>query len=227
MKTSRYVVPVCLGVFVAGLFMASAQGPAKPDPHATGQVRVPSGTTEVAYCTKCHTTGCPMPHPEKVAVSWPVTGRVNLEAGGVTCSSCHAPGFKSRGDAFLARDQKGLCSPCHNGAHALPNAHPFGTPCASCHTIGQASLTAANPATGSMVASINGECLRCHYDGPITHRVGVPNSKKKAPDLPLGKDGTITCVTCHFGHSNQNANGQLLRKNNRRGGLCLSCHDDL
>jgi predicted CXXCH cytochrome family protein len=78
-----------------------------------------------------------------------------------------------------------------------------------------------------MVASINGECLRCHFDGPITHPVGIKNTKKNAPDLPLGADGTITCVTCHFGHSNQDIHGGLLRKPNKHGELCLSCHDDL
>jgi predicted CXXCH cytochrome family protein len=168
-----------------------------------------------------------MPHPEHVAVNWPINGRANLANGQVTCSSCHTPGFRHRGDAFLARDQKGLCSPCHYGQHVLPNAHPFGTPCSSCHTAPKASLVAASPACTKMVDSIDGECLRCHYDGPISHPIGMPNSKKAAPDLPLGRDGKITCVTCHYGHSNQNPFGQLLRKNNRRGGLCLSCHDDL
>jgi len=168
-----------------------------------------------------------MPHPEQVAVNWPINGRMNLANGSVTCSSCHSPGFRHRGDAFLARDQKGLCSPCHYGTHSLPDAHPFATPCASCHTEPKEGLIAGKPAARAMVAAIDGECLRCHYDGPITHPIGIPNTKIQAPDLPLSKDGRITCVTCHYGHNNQNANGQLLRKNNKKGGLCLSCHDDL
>jgi predicted CXXCH cytochrome family protein len=168
-----------------------------------------------------------MPHPERVPVPWTISGRANLDSGQVTCSSCHTTGFKGRGDAFLARDQKGLCSNCHYGQHVLPNAHPFGTPCESCHTAPKASLVAGNPVCAAMVGSIDGECLRCHYDGPITHRVGIPNTKIKAPELPLSRDGKITCVTCHYGHSNQNPFGVLLRKNNHRGGLCLSCHNDL
>jgi predicted CXXCH cytochrome family protein len=74
---------------------------------------------------------------------------------------------------------------------------------------------------------MNRECLRCHFDGPITHPLGIPNKFKKAPDLPLSSDGNITCVTCHFGHDQQNKYGNLLRKDNKHGGLCLSCHDDL
>jgi predicted CXXCH cytochrome family protein len=57
--------------------------------------------------------------------------------------------------------------------------------------------------------------------------VGVPNKKKKAADLPLSPEGNITCVTCHIGHKQQDRFGMMLRKDNRRGGLCNSCHDDL
>jgi len=224
----RYLVPLsCFAIFTCALIRSGAQTPPPADPHAKGMVAVPPGTNEVAYCTKCHTAGCPMPHVERVAVNWQVNGRVNLANGAVTCSSCHTPGFRHAGDAFLARDQKGLCSTCHYGTHDLPNAHPFGTPCDSCHTVPKANLVAGNPVCQRMTPGIDGECLRCHFDGPITHPVGIPNTKKAAPDLPLSQDGKITCITCHVGHSTQDKFGQLLRKSNRRGGLCLSCHDDL
>jgi len=226
-KSCIPIAVVSFALLSFGLLDAGAQKTAKANPHQSGQAIVPPGADEVACCSKCHTAGCPMPHAERVKVGWPVNGRVNLANGAVTCSSCHTPGFRHRGDAFLARDQKGLCSPCHYGPHVLPNAHPFGTPCQSCHTEPKVNLVAGRPAAKSMTGDINGECLRCHYDGPITHPVGVSNSKKAAPDLPLAKDGTITCVTCHFGHSSQNVHGRLLRKDNRRGALCLSCHEDL
>jgi len=209
------------------IVQTAAQTAPLQDPHPSGRVVAPPGTDEVAYCTKCHTSGCPMPHVEHKPVNWPINERLTLANGAVTCSSCHTPGFRHRSDAFLARDQKGLCSPCHYGAHVLPNAHPFGTPCESCHTVPQSKLQPPSAVDKAMVASIDAECLRCHFDGPITHPVGIKNTKNQAPDLPLGTDGAITCVTCHFGHSNQNAFGNLLRKDNRRGGLCLSCHDDL
>lgn len=223
----RQVLPALALIAAALLILsAAAQDKAKPDPHASGQV-ASGGSDEVSYCLKCHTSGCTMPHPERVAVTWATNGRTVLAGGGVTCGSCHTPGFRHRGDAFLARDQKGLCSNCHFGAHALRSAHPYNAPCVSCHTEPRANLVAGRTGTSSMVADIDRECMRCHYDGPVTHPVGIPNSKIKAPDLPLGRDGSITCVTCHFGHSNQNSNGQLLRMSNRRGALCLKCHDDL
>lgn len=170
---SGLLMVVSVVLMSTALHFATAQQPAPANPHPSGTAIAPPGTDEVAYCSKCHTSGCPMPHVEHAAVVWPVNGRTHLANGKVTCSSCHTPGFKRRSDAFLARDQKGLCSPCHYGSHALPNAHPFGTPCQSCHTAPKASLVAASVAAKGMVTSINGECLRCHYDGPITHPVGV------------------------------------------------------
>lgn len=227
LRNRNLIAPVCLATFAIALLQSGAQTSAQGNPHLSGRLEVPPGQNEVAFCDKCHTTGCPMPHPEHVPVAWPINGRPNLANGQVTCTSCHTPGFRHRADAFLARDQKGLCAPCHYGTHTLPNAHPFGTPCSSCHSAPRASLTAQSPATGDMVPTIDAECLRCHYDGPITHPVGIPNTKKAAPDLPLSRDGKITCITCHVGHSDQDRNGQLLRKNNHRGALCLTCHDDL
>jgi len=210
---------------VLAVLTALAQQKAPADPHETGKL-VAGNADEVRYCTKCHTSGCTMPHAEGVAVTWRTDGPAYLANGNVTCGSCHSQGFRHRGDAFLARNQKGLCSNCHVGAHTIQSAHPYSTRCASCHVASRADLDAMRN-TSAMVATINAECLRCHYDGPVSHPVGVPNTKNKAPDLPLAKDGSITCVTCHTGHSNQNKFGQLLRVSNRRGGLCLKCHDDL
>lgn len=222
---------VLLAVLLTGLllFAAAQDSGTKADPHATGKIVVPAGASEVAYCISCHKSGCPVPHPELVKMTWTANGRVVLGVHGeITCGSCHTRGFRHRSDAFLARDQKGLCNNCHFGAHALSNAHTSGRPCESCHTKPQSVLAHVTPVEArTMKVGVDTECLRCHYDGPVTHPVGIPNTKKQAPDLPLSADGKITCITCHIGHSQQDRFGMLLRKDNRRGGLCLSCHDDL
>jgi len=201
----------------------------KSDPHAGGKIVVPPGASEVAYCSGCHKQGCPVPHPELVKMDWQASGRVVVGVQGeITCGSCHTRGFRRRSDAFLARDQKGLCYNCHNGAHALSNAHTSGQKCETCHTKPKDVLAHATPVeTRALKAAVDTECMRCHYDGPVSHPVGMANNKKKAPDLPLSADGKITCVTCHIGHNEQNRFGAMLRKDNRRGGLCTSCHDDL
>ncbi len=218
---------ITVSFMLVALYQANGQAAPAGNPHNSGGIRVPPGMDEVAFCMKCHTSGCTMPHPEHVGMGWPAQGRANLPGGVVSCSSCHTPGFHRRVDAFVAADQKTLCSVCHYGPHALPDAHSFGSPCGACHTAPRSQLALGHPAASNLTGNIDPQCLRCHFDGAITHPVGIKNTKKPAPDLPLGKDGTITCVTCHFGHNDQNRNGQLLRANNRHGGLCLKCHDDL
>jgi len=199
------------------------------NPHASGDIAVPSGANEAQYCTSCHKQGCPAPHPATAAMTWPVRGSATLGAHGeVTCGSCHAPGFRRRSDAFLARDHKRLCNACHYGAHAIPNAHETGRPCEACHLLPQRLIARATPAEArAMRPNVDAVCAGCHYSGRITHPIGVPNNKRMAPDLPLSAEGRISCVTCHFGHKRQDRYGQMLRKDNRRGNLCMSCHDDL
>ena len=222
-----------LGLFVlptAGLLIAAAQETGrKANPHATGKVNLPSGASEVLYCNGCHKQGCPAPHPELVRMRWQANGRAVLGANGeITCGSCHTRGFRHRADAFLARDQKNLCNNCHFASHAISNAHSSDQKCDACHTKPKVELAHATPVeTRVLKTGVDSECLRCHYDGPVTHTIGIPNTKKKAPDLPMSSDGKITCITCHIGHNQQNRFGVMLRKDNRRGGLCLSCHDDL
>ncbi|HLK57416.1 MAG TPA: cytochrome c3 family protein [Chthonomonadaceae bacterium] len=221
------IVAACLTIL---LLLAAAQEPEKkPDPHASGRIAAPPGADEVTYCNSCHKTGCTVPHPERVKQTWAAQGRVVLDAqGNITCGSCHTHSFRHRSDAFLARDQKGLCNNCHYGAHAISDVHTTNQKCETCHTRSQAALAHATPVeTHAIKVGVDTECLRCHYDGPVTHPIGIPNTKKKAPDLPLSAEGNITCVTCHIGHKQQDRFGVLLRKDNRRGGLCLSCHDDL
>ncbi len=215
---------------MACIAAAGARKPAEnANPHAAGSVRVPRGTSEVAYCKGCHPSGCSAPHPELVKMDWAGRGKVVLDdRGEITCGSCHTPGFKSRSEAFLARDQKGLCCNCHYGSHAISDAHKSNRPCASCHADIKLPGSNVGPSQSHvMKTDIDTECLRCHYDGPITHPIGLPNKFKKASDLPLSADGKITCITCHVGHDQQDRFGNLLRKSNRHGGLCLSCHDDL
>ena len=220
-----------LAAILTGLLIWAVAQPsgAKADPHLAGQVNLPPGVSEVKFCSGCHPAGCPTTHPELVKLTWPAQGRVVLGVvGEVTCGSCHTRGFRRKSDAFLARDQKSLCNNCHNGAHALASPHTSNQKCEVCHTLKQAQFASAPLAVQrTMKPGNDGACIHCHYDGPVSHAVGMANTKKQARDLPLSADGKLTCVTCHIGHKPQDRFGGLLRKDNRRGGLCLSCHDDL
>ncbi len=233
MRPPNRWVPVLSGLaaLLTGLLFWAAAQPsgAKPDPHLAGQVNLPPNTSEVKFCGTCHPAGCPTTHPELVKLTWAAQGRVVLGiVGEVTCGSCHTRGFRRKSDAYLARDQKNLCGNCHNGAHALANPHTTDQKCEVCHTLTQPQFARTSlVAARALKPASDATCIHCHYDGPVSHAVGMPNTKKQARDLPLSADGKLTCVTCHIGHKPQDRFGVLLRKDNRRGGLCLSCHDDL
>ena len=130
----KYVLALVVLSSLILAILAWADQPGKPgqaNPHAEGKISTPAGSSEVAYCSSCHKSGCSVPHPELVKVSWPTKGRVVLGVQGeVTCGSCHTPGFRKRSVAFLARDQKGLYSGARAGR--IPNVAgidiPFSPP---------------------------------------------------------------------------------------------------
>ena len=174
-KKIVYAVPVAEAVAAACMVATAArQSTENRNPHAAGTVRVPPSVSEVSYCKGCHQSGCTAPHPELVKMDWAGRGTVVLnDRGETTCGSCHTRGFKARSGAFLARDQKGLCDNCHYGTHAISNAHQSNRPCASCHASIKSANERVDPSQSrAMKTDIDTECLRCHYDGPITHPVG-------------------------------------------------------
>ncbi len=71
-------------------------------------------------------------------------------------------------------------------------------------------------------ASLAELCIECHSDrkSQDEHRVGVV-SPVKGDELPLSKDGRITCITCHDPHE-KSGYPMLLRVN--PSDLCLRCH---
>jgi len=69
-------------------------------------------------------------------------------------------------------------------------------------------------------------CARCHPGNvgnhPVTkHPVGVKPSIHIPRNLPLTKDGTLVCYTCHD-HHNKTYNQYMLRVEYFK--LCASCH---
>ncbi len=65
-------------------------------------------------------------------------------------------------------------------------------------------------------------CLECHSDrkSPNEHKVDILPSMKVV-DLPLGKEGTMTCITCHDPHG-KSGHPMLLRANPSE--ICSKCH---
>jgi hypothetical protein len=106
------------------------------------------------------------------------------------------------------------------------NVHRRDGDCRACHTADAAALNADVAAAKTALAGdLEARCLPCHGDQGPSHRTGMRPKKSVPPDLPLAADGTIGCATCHFMHGENDAFGDFLRRDNRRGGLCLSCHE--
>ena len=98
--------------------------------------------------------------------------------------------------------------------------------CRACHTADAAALSADRAAAKvALAGDLEARCQRCHGDEGPSHRTGMRPGKSVPADLPLAADGTIGCATCHYMHGENNAFGDFLRRDNRRGGLCLSCHE--
>jgi len=105
------------------------------------------------------------------------------------------------------------------------NVHRADADCRRCHTAEPDTLERDQVAARALLAAdLEERCILCHNEGP-SHHTGI-RPKKPVPDtLPLSVEGLITCATCHFVHGEPNPFGDFLRIDNRRGGLCLTCHE--
>ena len=65
-------------------------------------------------------------------------------------------------------------------------------------------------------------CVGCHPGrrSPNEHKVDIVPSMKVV-ELPLSKDGKVTCATCHDPHE-KSSNPMLLRT--KQSELCYKCH---
>ncbi|MHB8882580.1 MAG: cytochrome c3 family protein [Thermodesulfovibrionales bacterium] len=99
-------------------------------------------------------------------------------------------------------------------AYAFAEKHP----CSSCHRSAPHSAAAGT----LLKAPLSGLCLECHPDrmGTAEHKIDVVPAMKSG-ELPLGKDGKMTCITCHDPHE-KSGNPKLLRI--LPSDLCLTCH---
>jgi predicted CXXCH cytochrome family protein len=106
------------------------------------------------------------------------------------------------------------------------DVHRADADCRVCHTLDGGALR-ADPAAAraALVPDLEARCAGCHGDEGPSHKTGIRPVRAEPPTLPLAADGTIACTTCHYMHGEKNDFGDFLRLDNRRGGLCLSCHE--
>lgn len=101
-----------------------------------------------------------------------------------------------------------------------------GPACLSCHSTDEPTLRARASAQDPMLApDVDARCASCHDPLDASHRVGVTPKKSVPAALPLSPEGKVICATCHFMHAENDAFGDFVRIDNRKGALCLTCHD--
>ena len=105
------------------------------------------------------------------------------------------------------------------------DVHRPGVDCLVCHTA-DAEALAGNPAAARTLLQpdIEARCMACHGDEGPSHPTGGPPKPGVPEALPLSPQGLLTCATCHYMHGERNDFGDFVRIDNRRGGLCLTCH---
>ena len=112
----------------------------------------------------------------------------------------------------------------HARAHG-DDVHHAPDRCEACHTADAATLHAdPAPAARLLAPDLEARCAACHGDEGPSHQTGVPPKPPPPSGLPLA-DGRISCATCHYMHGESNTFGDFVRLDNRRGGLCLTCHE--
>lgn len=90
------------------------------------------------------------------------------------------------------------------------------------HECGYCHVAFDKTAKASLKSPLAELCVQCHPDrkSPNEHKVDIVPSMKVL-ELPLSKDGKITCTTCHDPHE-KSGHARLLRVEPSE--LCFRCH---
>jgi predicted CXXCH cytochrome family protein len=106
-----------------------------------------------------------------------------------------------------------------------PCPHKADSECGLCHSVGRGALEKDRAgARTALRPDLEAVCESCHGGEGASHRTHI-TAPARAPDqLPLSSGRTVECYTCHFIHGESRSSDSYVRIDNRRGGLCLSCH---
>jgi predicted CXXCH cytochrome family protein len=90
------------------------------------------------------------------------------------------------------------------------------------HECGHCHITSDKTAQLSLKAPLSALCVGCHPDrrSQNEHKVDIVPSMQVL-ELPLSRDGKMTCATCHDPHE-KNGDPKLLRVQSQE--LCYKCH---
>lgn len=127
--------------------------------------------------------------------------------------------------AFLAAASASAAEK-RGGAPEDPHLRNQGKGCIQCHLSppppGSSPVLDNNLRFGGDIVAL---CSSCHGGYRHMHpvRIAIAPNMKSTGDLPLDREGKITCVTCH---DVMEGMGMPRKRRVRGRGLCLNCHAD-
>jgi hypothetical protein len=193
----------------------------------------PLRTSVNALCTYCHPV-YPEPHylsfnpfPD-LSLETIYESQVPLRDGSYTCITCHQPHGRTTYPYYLRDKFVELTR-----VSVRINPHLKGVFCQNCHADPLLSRTNTKVSTRLVEKDVVVLCTRCHAAGKnsgMIHYLGAPPADIKVPaNLPLSKDGRITCITCHetgCGPTRED-NPKFVRGNPATiRGFCGQCHQN-
>lgn len=98
-----------------------------------------------------------------------------------------------------------------------------GLDCRSCH------LSVSVKQDDGLRKPVSEICAACHRLPHQNHPVDMVPTMTVPPDLPLDRQGKLTCATCHDPHRPYlnpltGSRTKYLRRDGPNRGLCLACH---
>ena len=204
-------------------------------------------------CSLCHSgmDRSIFSHPVDIRPSFRIPASLPLEAGLVTCVTCHRDDAASHGasrdlhDGFLRSKAvgKAQCAQCHQRLDGTANrAHAISLGRAHLGVDKQAALSFGQPTGDRAIEQESRTCMSCH-DGSVAKDLGVGHPVGVSYEDPFRRserrrrlsltpahrldprvrlfDGQVGCGSCHSPYAGHK---KMLVIPNDRGGLCKSCH---
>ncbi len=177
----------------------------------------------ILICSFCHNNVRKKNHPLNVDPTIKVPKELPRDASGrITCGTCHNPHGTARTIHFL---REAYIMSLEEKKYVKP--HYDKDKCTACHI--------TRPSPDDTVETVdfryNGNfialCNSCHGLDADIHPVNIkpPPTMTVPPELPLDKDGKLTCVTCHEPQGVKPGTKLLRGKYKKRNDLCFRCHD--
>lgn len=219
----------------------------------TTGIDVPGPTrTAARSCTSCHAVDAALSHPVDVRATMNVSDALPLQAGRITCTTCHLDDNQQHTltgarNALLRTDRRGaaFCAHCHTPGSAAGASHAARLNRAHLAWPGGATGLSNPFASGSasgVLDDVSRQCMDCH-DGSRGTDIGKSHPMGMTYDASSFSDARSAArrltprnqldpriklinntVGCTACHDVYSRRADMLVMDNTRDQLCTTCH---